>query len=120
MSNTEIICRFFEAWEAKSLDGILELMTPDARWLNAGAPEAVGQNAIRRVISPFLANASSVEVKVRHIAETSVGSVLTERTDLFDNNGRTITIDVMGVFEMKEGKIHAWREYVHTRVAPAS
>ena len=120
MSNTEIIRRFFEAWEAKSLDGILELIMPDARWLNVGASEAVGQDAIRKVISPFLANASSVEVNVRHIAETSAGAVLTERTDVFDNNGKTMTVDVMGVFEMKDGKIHAWREYFHHRVAPSS
>jgi ketosteroid isomerase-like protein len=52
MSNTDIIRRFFDAWEAKSLDGILKLMTPDARWLNVGLPESVGQDAIRKAIPP--------------------------------------------------------------------
>ena len=120
MSNTDIIRRFFDAWKAKSLDGILDLMTSDACWLNGGAPESVGQDAIRTAIAPVLATASSVGVKVRHIAETSAGAVLTERTDIFDNNGGTISVDVMGVFEMKDGKIHAWREYFDTRAASAS
>ncbi len=121
MSNTDIIRCFIDAWEAKSLDGILELMTPDARWLNVGLPESVGQDAIRKAIASFLATASSVEVKVRHIAETSHGAVLTERTDIFNNNGNVMSVDVMGVFELKDGKIHAWREYFDTRaLAPAS
>jgi limonene-1,2-epoxide hydrolase len=121
MSSTDIIRLFFDAWEARSLDGILELMTPDARWLNVGLPESVGQDAIRKAVAPFLATASSVEVKVRHIAETSDGAVLAERTDIFDNNGKTMSVDVMGVFELKDGKIHAWREYFDTRaLAPAS
>jgi len=121
MSNTDIIRRFFDAWEAKSLDGILKLMTPDARWLNVGLPESVGQDAIRKAIAPLLATASSVEVKVRHIAETSDGAVLTERSDTFDNSGKTMSVDVMGVFELKDGKIHVWREYFDTRaLAPAS
>lgn len=120
MNNTDIIRRFFDAWESKSLDGILDLMTPDACWLNGRAPETVGQAAIRKAIAPVLATASSVEVKVRHIAETSVGAVLTERTDIFDNDDKTMSVDVMGVFEMRDGKIHAWREYFDTRAATAS
>ena len=115
MNNTEIVRRFFDAWEAKSLDGILDLMTPDACWVNGRAPKFVGQDAIRRAIAPVLATASSVEVKVRHIAETNAGAVLTERTDIIDNNGRTMSVDVMGAFEMKDGKIHAWREYFDPR-----
>ncbi len=121
MSNLDIVRRFFDAWEAKSLDGILNLMTADARWLNVGLPEAVGQDAIRKAIAPFLATASKVEFKVHHIAETSGGAVLTERTDIFDNNGKTMAVDVMGVLELTDGKIHAWREYFDTRaLAPAT
>ena len=119
-SNTEIICHFFEAWKGKSLDGILEAMTPDARWLNVGAFEAVGKDAIRISISTSLAKTSSIEIKVLHIAETNAGVVLTERTDMFDQNGTALTVDVMGVFEMQDGKIQTWREYFHSRRPPAS
>jgi hypothetical protein len=54
--------------------------------------------------------------------ETSDGAVLTDRIDIFDNyNGKTLSVDVKGVFELKDGKIHDWREYFDTRVlAPAS
>ena len=121
MSNTDIVRRFFDAWEARSLDGIMSHMTADARWLNTGLPESVGQDAIRNAIGPFLAAASSVEFKVHHIAETSDGAVLTERTDIFDNDGKILSVDVMGVFELKDGRIHAWRDYFDVRaLAPAS
>ncbi len=36
MSNADIVRRFFDAWEAKSLDGIMGLRTPesyDGNWV---------------------------------------------------------------------------------------
>lgn len=36
---------------------------------------------------------------------------MNERTDRFLLNGKWIEIGVMGVFEFKNGKIAAWRDY---------
>jgi limonene-1,2-epoxide hydrolase len=48
MTNTEIVEAFIRAWEEKSIDGILGHMTPDARYVNVGLSEAVGQSRSAR------------------------------------------------------------------------
>ena len=111
MTNTEIVEAFIRAWEEKSIDGILGLMTPDARYLNVGLPEAVGREQIRASIEPFLAAATRIEWTVHHIGENDQGVVFTERTDVFDMPGRTVSVPVMGIFELKDGLISGWRDY---------
>ncbi len=111
MSNSALVEDFIRQWEAKSLDGILERMTPDARYVNVGMSESVGHDAIRAGLAPFLAAAKAVRWTVHHIAETADGVVLTERTDVFELADRTITAPVMGVFELRDGLICGWRDY---------
>ena len=89
----------------------MALMTDDARWLNVGLPESVGAEAIRKAVAPFVAGATMVKWDVHHIAETTDGVVLTERTDIFDMGGKTLRAAVMGTFELRDGKIFAWRDY---------
>src|SRR5580698_8275611 len=69
MSNTDIIRDFFAAWEAQDVEKIMGGFAPDARWLNVGLPEAVGLDAIRKSVEPFVKSAQSVEFVVHHIAE---------------------------------------------------
>jgi limonene-1,2-epoxide hydrolase len=121
MTNTDIVRAFCAAWEARSLDDVMNLMAPDARWLNVGLPEAAGHDAIRKMVAPFIGRASMVRFDLHHIAETSAGVVLTERTDVFETNGKTQSFAVMGAFELKDGKITYWRDYFDTRaLAPAA
>ncbi len=111
MSRIDLVRAFIAAWEARDVDAIVSRMTPDARYLNVGLPEAVGHDAIRGFVTPFLAGARRVEWTVHHIAETPGGAVLTERTDVFELADRTLSIPVMGVFEFDGDLIRAWRDY---------
>jgi limonene-1,2-epoxide hydrolase len=115
MSNTDTVKAFFAAWEAKSVEKIMDGFAPDARWLNVGLPEAVGKDAIRKMVEPFVKSAGTIQFKVHHIAETKDGTVLTERTDIFETGGKSQAFDVMGILELKDGKIQDWREYFDTR-----
>ena len=36
---------------------------------------------------------------------------MTERVDIFTRAGRTFDLQVMGAFEVNDGKINAWRDY---------
>jgi limonene-1,2-epoxide hydrolase len=47
---------------------------------------------------------------VRHIA-ASGDVVLTERVDVFVSPGKRIELPVMGTFELRDGRIAAWRDY---------
>jgi limonene-1,2-epoxide hydrolase len=111
MSHSDIVRALIAAWERRSVDDFLALMTPDARYLNVGMPEMIGHDQIRAAITPFLAGASAVRWSIRHIAETASGAVLTERTDVFEMGPRIVSIPVMGVFEFEGDRISAWRDY---------
>lgn len=54
--------------------------------------------------------AEKIEFEISAIAST--GSVVfTERVDRFVVGGKTIALPVAGVFELRDGKIAAWRDY---------
>jgi limonene-1,2-epoxide hydrolase len=63
------------------------------------------------VIQSFLGMATQVDWIVHQLAETREGVVLTERTDRFLIRGKWLELPVMGAFELREGRITAWRDY---------
>ena len=36
---------------------------------------------------------------------------MNERTDVITTDGSSVSLPVMGVFELRDGKISAWRDY---------
>jgi len=70
-----------------------------------------GQAAVRATIEGYARLASEIEWVLHRIAETAAGEVLTERTDRFKIAGRWVELPVMGSFELRGGKIDAWRDY---------
>jgi limonene-1,2-epoxide hydrolase len=111
VSNADRVREFIGAWEARDVDGILARMTPDAAYLNVGLSEAVGHEAIRATITPFLTAATAVRWAITHIAETADGVVLTERIDVFEMGEKSLSVPVMGAFEFDGELIKAWRDY---------
>ena len=111
MSHSDIVRTLIAAWERRSIDDILATMTPNVRYLNVGMPEMAGHDAIRAGLTGFLGASTKVHWTVHHIAEAADGTVLTERTDVFEMGPKTVSIPVMGVFEFDGDKISAWRDY---------
>ena len=113
-SNTDIVDDFIAAWSSMDLDRIMAFFAPDAVYTNVPIdPPNRGTDAIRGTIGAFLGMAKAVEFVVHHQAEnTATGVVMNERTDRFLlSDGRWAALRVMGVFELREGKISAWRDY---------
>ncbi len=112
MTNSQLVLDFIGAWEARDVEAILGMMAPDVVYHNIPMPPMTGHAAVRQFIGPFLAMSKRVEWQVHAIAETAQGVVLTERTDIFElANGKTVTLPVMGAFEIADGKIIRWRDY---------
>ncbi|MCC6919093.1 MAG: SgcJ/EcaC family oxidoreductase [Alphaproteobacteria bacterium] len=112
MSNSEIVTQFMRAWEAKDTDRIMSFFAADAVYHNMPMPAMKGVEEIRKFIAPFAGSADDVVFEVLNQAETAEGTVLNERVDRFTlKNGQKIAAEVMGVFELKGGKIVAWRDY---------
>jgi limonene-1,2-epoxide hydrolase len=112
MSHSDIIDSFMKAWNNRDLDAIMDHFTEDAAYANVPmGPPNVGKADIRTFIEGFIGMASSIEFVVHNQVEGSNGVVMNERTDILELNDNRVELPVMGVFELEDGKISAWRDY---------
>jgi len=82
----------------------------DAVYHNIPVDPVVGRDDIRAMIVGFTAGWDRLDFALRHIvAQGDV--VLTERVDHFVSVQRTVSLPVMGTFELSGGLISAWRDY---------
>ncbi len=111
MANAEQVVReFCAAWASMDQERILDAFTDDAIYHNMPMAPAQGKDAIKGLLGFILGPASSVKFEIKHIvADGDV--VLTERVDTFQMGGKTVALEVMGTFEVRGGKIAAWRDY---------
>ena len=107
----ETVRNLIDACNRKDVDGALALFAEHAVYHNMPIAPVTGRTAIREVLAPFLNMASEVDWVVHHWAEGADGIVMTERTDRFLIHGQRLELPVVGVFEVRNGKICAWRDY---------
>ena len=107
---TEVVRNFCAAWDARDQQRILGAFTEDGVYHNMPLEPATGKAAIAALLGVILAPASDVKFEIRHIAAAG-DVVLTERIDRFVIGGKTVELPVMGAFEVRDGKIAAWRDY---------
>ena len=110
-ANLETVRRFVAAWSRNDLDEIMSFFADDCVYHNMPIEPARGIEATRVMIKGFSSMATRIEFVLHQIAETPSGVVLTERTDRFEMGDRWVELPVMGSFELRGGKITAWRDY---------
>ena len=106
----QVVREFCAAWESMDQQRILDAFTDDAIYHNMPMAPAQGKDAINGLLAFILGPASSVKFEIKHIAADG-NVVLTERLDTFQMGGKTVALEVMGAFEVRDGKIAAWRDY---------
>ncbi len=110
--NSNITTAFIDAWETLDVDAIMDFFTEDAIYTNIPMdPPNNGKAEIRAFIEGFVGSASEIEFIVHHQIESADGIVMNERTDRINFNGKVVNLPVMGIFEFRDGKICAWRDY---------
>jgi limonene-1,2-epoxide hydrolase len=106
----EFVASFLAAWPTGDASPLGAFFTEDAVYRNGPLEPVSGRAAIVATIESLMAMGGNVSVDmVNIVADGSI--VMTERIDYFEADGRAVTLPVMGVFEMKEGQIAAWRDY---------
>jgi limonene-1,2-epoxide hydrolase len=114
-SPIEVVRRFCAAWSDNI--GTVELaafFTDDAVYHNIPQAPVTGREAIANTIDSFIRpgrpGIESIEFRVINIAANGP-VVMTERVDVFRLPGRSFELQVMGTFEVRDGKINDWRDY---------
>ncbi|UZW57087.1 nuclear transport factor 2 family protein [Sphingobium sp. JS3065] len=108
MSNIGLIENFIAAWNRLDIPAIESMMAEDIFYHNIPMEPAYGIEGFRKFIA--VTPPQKAEWFLHAIAETG-NKVLTERTDNFIIGDKPVSIPVMGIFEIEDGKIKQWRDY---------
>jgi limonene-1,2-epoxide hydrolase len=108
--NIALIRRFINACVRANPDEFAAYFTEDAVWSNAPWKPVRGREAIRDTLRRGAQQMRALPWDIRHIvADGDV--VLTERVDHFIVGEAQVSVPCMGIFELRDGKIAAWRDY---------
>jgi limonene-1,2-epoxide hydrolase len=111
VSPETIVRDFCGAWPRRDLDELMSFFAPDAVYHNVPVAPCIGTAAIRETFSGFLATMPGI---VLEVVELVAGDrlVMAERIDRFVMpSGHRFDLPVTGVFEVRDGKIVAFRDY---------
>jgi limonene-1,2-epoxide hydrolase len=98
------------------IDAMAAMLTEDFVWyVNASRKPFVGCEAAREELARQVTMSSgALPGSEIHNVASNGGVVFTERTDIFEMDGKRIRFPVTAVLEVVDGRIAAWREYYDT------
>ena len=111
MIASDIALGFFQAWNNRSLNGIIEFLSEDCIYHNMPMEPINGRSEIEAYIAPVIDKTLSIEWTVLAIAEDAKGRILNERLDRLKFSQGWLEIPIMGLLEFSEGRISLWRDY---------
>jgi limonene-1,2-epoxide hydrolase len=104
-----LIRDFCASWRERSIDKLLAYFTDDALYHNMPMEPVTGKDGIREVMNLFVP-AEDLEAEIVQLAVRG-NVVFTERIDRMTIGGKKVVLPCAGVFEIRDGKIAAWRDY---------
>jgi len=108
--SSAVVRRFCESVSMKDIDRLRPLLTDDVVYHNIPMEPANGLEATLDALSGLFAMFETIEFKVLNLASEG-DVVLTERVDILSTDTATAPVPVMGIFEVRDGRISAWRDY---------
>ena len=106
----ELINQFCAAWEKGDLAELTAMITDDVVYHNIPFKPVSGKEAVVKDFQTILDQYAPVRFDIlRSAAEGNV--VFNERVDHLTIKGSPFSLPVVGVFEVRDGKIAAWRDY---------
>jgi limonene-1,2-epoxide hydrolase len=105
-----VVRAFCDLFDGRDAEALRPWFTDDVVYHNIPLDPAVGIDATIAFIDTFFAMCESMTIETVHLA-TSGNVVLTERIDTFTIGDVVAPLPVMGTFEVRDGKISAWRDY---------
>lgn len=116
---SEVVTTFLALWDKPGgLDqSFRDYFNADTVWINVGMATTTGPDEAIALNAHLASAMGLATIRVENLAVAETGNkVLTERIDwILDKNGEAVMkVPVMGIFEIEDGKITAWRDYFDT------
>lgn len=102
--------QMIDAWNQRNWQQVYDLFATDGVLQSMMLPPTVGREAIEQRIGALAKGIDTIELRVRHIGVID-GVVFIERVDDFVYRGKQGAVPVVGVVEVEQGRVKAWREY---------
>jgi limonene-1,2-epoxide hydrolase len=103
-----VVQRFIAALERLDFDEALSLVGEDVRWINVPWKTASNKRRFAKVLRAMFHDAARFEVKYLDIHERGDGVVYTDRVDIFEGGGVSLSLPVQGEFRVRDGQIIEW------------
>jgi limonene-1,2-epoxide hydrolase len=111
VSEEEVVREFCALVSKRDRDALRVVLDDEVVYHNIGMPASRGIEAtLTNLAGQWEMFPATYDFEIRNIAATG-STVLTERIDRVGSPGLTAPVPVMGVFEVRNGKITAWRDY---------
>lgn len=108
--NTTIITEFVQAWSNLDAFELASYFTEDGTYFNIPTQPVTGKDNIEKFIRGFIATWTDTQWDILNIA-CDGDIVYCERLDRTKSSAGDVDLPCFGVFEMRDGKIHMWRDY---------
>lgn len=109
-TNTEIIREFVAAWSSLDAPRLADYFTEDGTYYNMPAQPITGKDNIEKFIAGFTASWTETQWDIISMAADG-DTVFCERLDRTKSTNGDVDLPCLGVFEMRDGRIHVWRDY---------
>ncbi len=106
----KVVREFCDAFADHDAEKLRPYFTDDVVYHNIPMDPVVGADAAVAFLAGFLGMCDKLEFDIRHLAVRGE-VVLTERVDTFTMGQVVAPLPVMGTFEVRDGRIRAWRDY---------
>lgn len=108
--NVAIVREFVETWRGLNPSELAAYFTEDGTYHNIPAEPVAGRQNIEQFIAAFTASWTETQWDIISIAGEG-DLVFCERIDRTKTKAGNVDLPCLGVFEMRDGQIHVWRDY---------
>ena len=114
-AHIDIVNGIISAWKQGDIDGVLAHLTEDVEYhYLVGERPLVGHDWVRRFLEKFGQGQTDIRWRIVNHAVNGDRLLVEGIDDYLDAEGRRIRTPYMGIFEFRDGRVCAWRDYVDT------
>jgi limonene-1,2-epoxide hydrolase len=110
-SAEDVVTEFCKLWATPDAEKLAGYFTEDAVYHNIPMQPVHGRTAIKEFIDGFTVALDSIDFRIHRQLSNGL-LVMNERTDVLRRkDGGEMHLPVAGVFEIRDERIAAWRDY---------
>lgn len=108
MTAQHVVESFVSALERLDLDAAIDLVDENIRWVNYPLTTSRNKRQFARALRAMFRDAERFEVHYSDIHERGAGVVYTDRVDIFEGGGVSLSLPVRGEFRVRDGLVVEW------------